>query len=90
MGVGNGLFLLVGHILVAVGHAHVPLGFVNAFRTNGFQNVHGTLEGDLRLVLRRSFLVVSEDGVVFQGPGQSVGGSVIPLILGDGLQSPYA
>ena len=86
LGVGDGLFLLSGQILVAVGHAHIPLRPVLPFLPDGLQHRNGPPEGLVPLMAGDALLVVPDDGVVFQRPGQGVGRAVIPPLLRDGVQ----
>ena len=86
LGVGDGLFLLMVEILVSISHPHIPLGLVLAFLSDGFQHLDGAPQGFFCLVVRRLLLMVSQNGIVFQRPGQSVGGAIAAPVLRDGVQ----
>ena len=84
--VGNGLFLLPIEILIAVGHPHIPLWLVLAFLPDGLQHLDGPLKGFVSLGFQSALVMVPDDGVVFQRPGQGVGGAVVPPFLRDGIE----
>ncbi len=86
LGVGNGLFRLAVEILIAVGHPHSPLGLVLAFFPDRLQHLDGSAQGLISLIVRSTLVMVPDDGVILQRPGQGVGGAVVPPVLRDGIE----
>ena len=74
-------------ILIGISHPHIPLRLVLTLLPDGLQHFDGTEQGFVPLVVWGAFVMVSDDGVVFQRSGQSIGGTVVPPIFRDGIQS---
>ena len=73
-------------ILISVGHPHIPLRLVPAFLPDGLQHLDGSKQSLVPLVVGGSLIVVAQNCVVLQRPGQGVGGAVVPPVLRDGIQ----